>query len=260
MIALLLLAQVGAAQSPGESRLVEVDGHAIHLQIAGAGPITVVLEAGGGWSLGQWNMVQPPLSALARVVSYDRPGLGESAKCTKAETANRVASELHAALNLAGLRPPYLLVAHSTGGLYARVFTHMFPSDVVGLVLVDPAPEHFYERVRRELPALSEMIDQAPDAPKGADRAAADTTHAQASASDPLPPIPIMLLSRSDFSGAPAELARIWTQEHQRWVERTPTATLRIAEHSGHNIPRDEPQLIVDAVRGVLRQVSAGNR
>lgn len=254
LIALLTLARSGASQSTAESRHVDVDGHAMHLSIAGAGPITVVLEAGGGFSLRQWELVQPALAPFARVVSYDRPGLGTSVKCAKAETAQRVATELHAALELAGVRPPYLFVAHSMGGPFARVFTSMFPSEVVGLVLLDPAPELFYERVRRELPELYAMLDQAPDAPKGAARAAADTTLAQAAASDPLPPIPIVLFTRSKWDGAPPEMARIWTQEHERWVARTPTAKLRVAERSGHLIPRDEPQIVVDAVRDILRQ------
>ena len=257
LLALFLVARTGTGQSPAESRQVEVDGHAMHISIAGAGPITVVLEAGGGWSHRQWELIQPALARFARVVSYDRPGLGKSVKCAKGETAHRVATELHAALELAGVRPPYLFVAHSMGGLYARVFTSTFRSEVVGLVLLDPAPEHFYERVRRELPELYAMLDQAPDAPKGAARAAADTTHAQAAASDPLPPIPIVLFTRSKWDGAPPEMARIWTQEHERWVERTATAKLRVAERSGHLIPRDEPQVVVDAVRDILRQLSA---
>jgi pimeloyl-ACP methyl ester carboxylesterase len=255
LIALVILARSGAAQSTAESRQVDVDGHAMHLSIAGDGPITIVLEAGGGWSLRQWDLVQPKLAPFARVVSYDRPGLGKSVQCSKAETAHRVATELHAALESAGLRPPYLFVAHSMGGLFARVFTSMFPSEVGGLVLLDPAPELFYDRVRRELPELYAMLEQAPDAPKGAARAAADTTLAQAAASDPLPPIPIVLFTRSKWDGAPPEMARIWTQEHQRWVARTPTAKLRVAENSGHDIPRDEPQVVVDAVRDMLRQL-----
>jgi pimeloyl-ACP methyl ester carboxylesterase len=140
------------------------------------------------------------------------------------------------------------------GGLFARVFTGMFRSELAGLVLLDPAPEHFYERVRRELPDLYAILDQSPDAPKGAARAAADTTLAQAAASDPLPPIPIVLITRAKWDGAPPEMARIWTEEHRRWVERTPTARLRVAENSGHMIPHDEPQLIVDTVRDILRQ------
>lgn len=239
------------AQVSGESRQIEVDGHRMHLVTAGAGSPTVVLEGGSGWSLEEWDRVQPELARFARVVAYDRPGLGASEACPKAETAERVARELHAALHAAGFSPPYVLVAHSMGGPYARVFTHLFPREVVGLVLIDPAPEHFYERVRAELPDLAAVIDNAPDAPHGAERAAVDTTLLQAAASDPMPAIPIVVLTRGQWGGAPPQLARIWTEEHERWVKRTPTARLVVAQKSGHVIPREQPALVVQAVQEV---------
>jgi pimeloyl-ACP methyl ester carboxylesterase len=262
MLALLLLVamRLAAAQDSIAPRQVEVDGHAMNFVIAGSGSPTIVLEAGGGFTHREWDVVQKALVRSATVVSYDRPGLGASAPCNKPETAKRVATELSAALRSAGLRPPYVLVGHSTGGLYARVFTSMFPSAVSGLVLVDPAPEHFYERVRREQPALSAVIDQSPDAPKGAALAAAESTLAQAAASDPLPAIPIVLLTRSLWGNAPPEISKIWTEEHRKWVDHTPTARFVVAEQSGHVIPVDKPQIVIDAVLEVIRRAREGSR
>lgn len=262
LLTLLLVtaARLVAAQGSGVARQVEVDGHAMNFVIAGSGGPTIVLEAGGGFTHREWDAVQTALAQSATVVSYDRPGLGASAACKKPETAKRVATELSAALRSAGLRPPYVLVGHSTGGLYARVFTSMFPADVSGLVLVDPAPEHFYERVRREQPALSAVIDQSPDAPKGAAREAVDSTLAQAAAADPLPAIPIVLLTRSLWGNAPPEISQIWTEEHRKWVDHTPTARFVVAEQSGHVIPVDKPQIVIDAVRDVLRRANEGGR
>jgi pimeloyl-ACP methyl ester carboxylesterase len=36
-----------------------------------------------------------------------------------------------------GLKPPYLLVGHSLGGLYMQYYTKKYPNEVIGLVLVD---------------------------------------------------------------------------------------------------------------------------
>jgi pimeloyl-ACP methyl ester carboxylesterase len=41
------------------------------------------------------------------------------------------------AVRAARLKPPYVLVAHSTGGLVARQYTSAHPRRVAGLVLVD---------------------------------------------------------------------------------------------------------------------------
>jgi pimeloyl-ACP methyl ester carboxylesterase len=43
-----------------------------------------------------------------------------------------------------GLKPPYVLVGHSLGGLYMQYFARKYPDDVLGLVLVDSTfPDDF---------------------------------------------------------------------------------------------------------------------
>src|SRR6267142_2110479 len=68
-------------------------------------------------------------------------------------TAERIANELHSALRSAGLRPPYVLVSHSAGGAYIRVFAHLYPKEVAGLVFVDPPYEEFLEWLRTNAPS-----------------------------------------------------------------------------------------------------------
>jgi pimeloyl-ACP methyl ester carboxylesterase len=46
--------------------------------------------------------------------------------------------ELRLLLEAAGLKPPFILVAHSFGGLVARRYALMYPEQVVGVVLIDP--------------------------------------------------------------------------------------------------------------------------
>jgi pimeloyl-ACP methyl ester carboxylesterase len=45
--------------------------------------------------------------------------------------------ELHTLLASAGIRPPYLLVGHSFGGVLVRLFAYTYPRDVAGLVLIE---------------------------------------------------------------------------------------------------------------------------
>ena len=63
-------------EPPG--KLVDVNGHRMHLYCTGQGEPTVLFEAGlGDFSLTFW-LVQEELSATTRVCSYDRAGLGWS--------------------------------------------------------------------------------------------------------------------------------------------------------------------------------------
>jgi pimeloyl-ACP methyl ester carboxylesterase len=57
--------------------------------------------------------------------------------------------DLRKLLAAADLRPPYLLVGASSGGLNARLFAYTHPEEVVGLVLVDPSHEDQTEGYRK---------------------------------------------------------------------------------------------------------------
>ncbi|MGN6366794.1 MAG: alpha/beta fold hydrolase, partial [Phycisphaerae bacterium] len=93
----------------------------------------------------EWRMVQEGVGRFARAVAYERAGMGKSAAVGGVRDAATIARELHAALVSVGLKPPYVLVGHSMGGVYVRVFAGMYPSEVSGMVLVDPTQGDMYE-------------------------------------------------------------------------------------------------------------------
>jgi pimeloyl-ACP methyl ester carboxylesterase len=120
-------------------RLVALpDGRRLNMRCTGAGPTTVVLDAGGaGFSL-DWRKVQGEIARFARVCSYDRAGYGFSDPNTRPATAMNIVDDLHQALMAADIRAPLVLVGHSAGGLYTTLYADLYPSEVAGLVLVDP--------------------------------------------------------------------------------------------------------------------------
>ena len=140
---------------PAPGQMVEVsDGRLIHAQVAGAtneGPV-VVLEAGGGSFSSQWAWVQPQIAEFAPVVSYDRAGLGWSDP-DETRHEESVPADLVRLLDGLELTGPYVLVGHSYGAVFARMFAHSHPDQVVGLVLVDPAHEEQFERI----PAMRDL-------------------------------------------------------------------------------------------------------
>ncbi len=126
---------------PGE--LIRVNHHQLHIQRFGHDGPTVIFEAGqAGFSL-DWMLVQPAVSRFARVCTYDRAGLGWSEAGVRVRTPQQVVAEFHELLSAAAVPKPYILVAHSLGGRYIRLYTHQHPEDVMGLVLVDAYHEAF---------------------------------------------------------------------------------------------------------------------
>jgi len=104
----------------------------------GKGEATVLFESGIGATHLNWRGIQDSIATLAHTVSYDRAGLGWSGPSQSPRTPGNIAAELHQMLEAAGLKPPYVLVGHSFGGVVMRRFALLYPEEVSGVVLVDP--------------------------------------------------------------------------------------------------------------------------
>lgn len=124
-------------QPPGQ--MVDMGGRRLHMVVMGEdkGNLTVILEQGMGSFSSNWYWVQTELAADARVVAYDRAGLGWSDRLPGAQDAYESAADLHRALEKARIAGPYVIAGHSYGGLVVRAFTDLYPQEVAGMVLVD---------------------------------------------------------------------------------------------------------------------------
>ncbi len=106
-----------------------------------------MLNSGFGNSAWPWGFVQPAIAAgLTRVCAYDRAGEGWSDPGPLPRTSSAVVADLRALLRAGGESPPYVLVAHSWGGLNTTLYAYLHPEDLVGLVLVDPSAAGQNER------------------------------------------------------------------------------------------------------------------
>lgn len=150
MTAERLMEQRDRKRFPPPGRLVDVGSRKLHISCSGesrAGEPIILLEAGmASWSF-YWRIVQPALSKLGHVCSYDRFGFGWSDHTSEARTPQCIAAELHQALQSAGAMGPYLLVGHSFGGILVRQFARLYPEEVAGMILVDSAHEDQIERM-----------------------------------------------------------------------------------------------------------------
>jgi len=129
------------AARPG--RLIRLpDGRRINVRCIGRGQPTVLFEGGFAATSLAWYKVQPLVTARRRACAYDRAGYGFSDAGPSPRDGAATAKDLDQALRAGGLAGPFVLVGHSAGGLYMRLFADRRPRDVVGMVLVDPSIEH----------------------------------------------------------------------------------------------------------------------
>ncbi len=134
-------ARADARRFPQEGRSVDVGGYTLNINCTGQGGPTFVLEAGLGVSAISWRAVQPEIAKFTRVCSYDRAGYDWSDPGPMPRTTAEIVKELHTLLQKAGEKPPYVLVGHSFGGTYVRVYNGQYPGEVAGMVLADTSPE-----------------------------------------------------------------------------------------------------------------------
>lgn len=153
----------------GAAQLVEVEpGRRLNLRCIGSGPQTVLFDSGGSdWS-SIWALIQPDVARHATACSYDRAGLGYSGPSELPRTPAAIVEDLHSLVETAKLKRPLVLVGHSLGGFNMKLYAALYPADVAGLVLVDPAEERAWDRTRADLQvrfgktaaARAELLDQ----------------------------------------------------------------------------------------------------
>jgi pimeloyl-ACP methyl ester carboxylesterase len=145
-------------------RLVDVGGHKLNIYCTGHGSPAVILDAGEGEGMSTWRKVQPAIAKFTQVCSFDRAGMGFSDDGPLPRDANAMVSDLHGLLQRADVAPPYVLVGHSIGGLYALLYADRYRQDVAGMVLVDPSFPNQTEALHAASPTMKRMEASAPNA------------------------------------------------------------------------------------------------
>lgn len=235
---------------------VDVGGHGLHLLIGGQGSPAVIFEGGFGTGIASWSSVQRDVAAFAQTVTYDRAGIGQSDLGPKPRSAKQVAAELHMALEKSGIKPPYVMVGHSFGGIYVRVFADMYPKEVVGMVLIDPSQESFNDWLKKNEPdrlkASQSNIAKAAEGVQ-AEFAALDTSYAQASVAKVPEGIPVTILSATEDDSIPAEARKVWVEKHKEWAATVPASKHIVVEKAAHFIQAQHPALVLDAIKQILK-------
>lgn len=260
-----------AGNDPVLERLVDVGGYRLYLKCIGVGGPTVILEAGLGGSSKTWDKVVPVVSTLTRVCSYDRPNEGKSDPAPRAirsigsrqyiklRRGREIVADLHTLLAKAAVDGPYVFVGHSIGGLYAILYANQHPTEIVGMVLVDAS--HPDQIAREEALMTPEQARHDHEGlqqnEEGVD---IDEVFAEARASHWHSTIPLYVLVQGVVRPPPPDWsAEQWAKKVQLWRElqadharRSPNSRIIVAEKSGHGIPNDQPDLVIDAITRVV--------
>lgn len=278
--------------------LVDIGGRKLYLECHGEGSPTVVMISGYRSSGHYWTddlrhpeaprtMVLPGVAQFTRVCTYDRPGtvaligeeelIGRSDAVAQPRTTPDAVAELHALLQAAGIPGPYVLAAHSWGGLVARLYAATYPDEVTGLVLVDAYSEYVEAlmpperwtamgRLNQELGSNTIFPIEGYGDLETVEYYADNGVVREAVAASPLPPMPLAVLAHGGAFSPPeealapygltaADVEASLRASYERLATLAPQARFFVAADSGHEIHQDQPELVTEAIRQVVEGV-----
>ena len=215
-----------------------------------------MFEAGAGGDADRWGAVFPETATFTRACVYNRAGLHRSdPPPTVDRTAADVADDLATLLTVAGERPPYVLVAHSLGGVYARIFAARAGGDVVGIVFDDAFHPDLFDAQVAAAPAevrddwLAGM-DAAFDQIESIEGIDWEPTAVQLAGSsvDGIP-VEIIVASRA-YPGLDAEqTAAVDAARLTSFTTLSSQSRVTVADGAGHFVHLTRPNLVLDAIR-----------
>lgn len=214
----------------------------------------VLFESGGGLDSSQWDSIATVVheQLQATVITYDRAGFGKSSLDTTHYSILDETESLEAALvELGYQQADFLLVGHSLGGFYNRVFAARHPQQVKAIVLLDPripsrqdmklARDYFQTLNRKDFEAeymslycllanMEHMSDYVRQLPL---------------------PEHIPLLDVMAENGPFTEKSQNdrFKADQRRLVRGYKNRRLLLAKGSSHNIPSDKPGLVIEQIR-----------
>jgi pimeloyl-ACP methyl ester carboxylesterase len=296
LVSSLHVAVAHAAGSDSFAGLVDIgDGRKMYLKCRGTGSPTAVLVGGLRASADDWSIsneskpaVFSETSKFTRVCACDRPGTPVGDKPSRSDpvpqptTAKAAVADLHAVFTAAGEAGPYVLVGHSYGGLIVRLYASTYPKEVSGLVLVDALSEGLQDaETTQQWPIQRKLIQN--DDPESLalysalERIDVDRSFDQIRAAPPLHPMPMVVLSADRPWGpevrsmikagklradVPADFGYVvdaaQKKAQERLAELVPHEKHVTNTKSGHEIHKEQPKLVIDAIREVVEAVRNG--
>lgn len=252
-----------APVTEGPGRLVEIGGgRSLYLQCVGSGSPAVVLEAGFGADTFAWRDVQPEVGRSTRTCAYDRAGVGNSVAPPGVRDARAEIADLRRLLGRARVDPPYVLVGHSYGGVLARVFAYLHPTETAGLVLVDTMGRDGRRRQlamwpRSQAPEIRGELATA--AMGGVDLAVGEALASRVRTLGDTPLAVITAGRQDNFPRTPARLGRalkrLWDTMQDELARLSENSVHVVALGSNHDVPSShsgQPPVVIRSVQAVV--------
>lgn len=226
-------------------------------RICGSGSPSIVFENGMGANMDCWDQIYPAFTNSNTLFFHNRPGYAQSTVPTTPRSGSTIVEELRTLLRAASVKPPYILVGHSAGGLYMQYFARRYPAEVCALVLIDTTHpktmqgpgawsnwsgfEHWLfntltsRTIQDELHALNRSGDEVLSLP----------TYTNG---------PVVILNAAAYLTMRSERIAYDNENRRDNIRMYPGSTA-IWVDSAHDIPHIKPAAVIEGISNALRRI-----
>lgn len=263
VLALITLFAPTSAMAASAQQVTLPDGRTISYRCAGKGGPTTILEAGWSADSRAWGRIINQLSRGGQACAFDRAGAGQSSSGPLPRSPYNIAKDIHSAATILKLKPPYLLVGHSAGGLYMLRFAQLFPKDTGALLLVDPTPRNanlpqpLIERSRKCLAVARGQTVSDPQ-PSCADHPAPRAATIWAMRLSELESLKLADQNKPQVPGRVLSAIKGRTPEYMNFMLHAQGSLIGVRAEpidSGHMMMFERPEVIVAAAQDLRRKI-----
>ncbi len=267
LLLLFFLGNLALAQAQ-QTQLVNVGNHSLEMIQAGTGEYTVIFESGFGTPYTVWGNVASEVMQTNQVMLYSRAGTGNSEPNPNTHTLEQAVQDLETLIEMATLKAPFILVGHSYGAFIIRAYASKHPDKVKGLVFVDPAHEKMMQELKKAdyTKAVKDMELQNSFVPAKfkQENEAINAIFEKAELPDfgKLPQVPAVVLTSVQKRVNPELFlhepkgVEVWRNLHNELFSQFTSGAHIITSRSGHNIHREEPELVINAISQVVQEAN----
>lgn len=238
---------------------VEIDTARLQVFAGGEGENTVVFESGLGVDGSTWleSGIFDSIGQTDQVIAYDRRGYGKSSQSDSARGLQALVDDLAMIINKTASNEKVILVSHSLGGSIARAYAIQHPDKVKALLFIDPNHEKFdeyasmsqaHEDTLVQLFVAENMTGAAMEAGALIENRSFLTQLTN------LPNVPVTVITsiKTDDEMTALSVAD-WSLAHESLGTGITSFTHIKTDKSGHFIYLEEPNLVINCIRKLLK-------
>lgn len=243
------------------ARALQTRNGRLSYMISGRGP-SILLFSGAGVSLAGWRPLFPMVTRLGTVFGWNRFGMQGSDMPQARQDGTLVLDSLRELLAHTRVQPPYLLVGHSLGGLYANLFARRYPQEIAGVLFLEATHPDDRQVLRKHENQLVRALGKVLSLPMRlfqrnvhAELESVDRLVREIATAGPFPPVPLRVVT----GGLTPRVAMLSPavvgarRAHQQELARlSPMGEQVIAHKSGHFPQLSEPELVLKVLEELL--------